>query len=50
MLIADNITHFARVLRTAGLQVGPDRVLTGIARCRPWAWTGATTCAPRWPP
>ena len=31
MLIADNITHFARVLRTAGLQVGPDRVLTGIA-------------------
>ena len=30
MLIADNITHFARVLRTAGLQVGPDRVLTGI--------------------
>jgi uncharacterized protein with von Willebrand factor type A (vWA) domain len=31
MLITDNITHFARVLRTAGLQVGPDRVLTGIA-------------------
>lgn len=31
MLIADNIAHFARVLRTAGLQVGPDRVLTAIA-------------------
>lgn len=29
--IADNITHFARVLRAAGLPVGSDRVLTGIA-------------------
>jgi len=31
MLLAENITHFSRVLRTAGLQVGPDRVLAGIA-------------------
>jgi len=31
MRVAENITHFARVLRTAGLQVGPDRVLAGIA-------------------
>jgi len=29
--IADNITHFARVLRAAGLPVGSDRVLAGIA-------------------
>jgi hypothetical protein len=31
MLLAENIAHFARVLRSAGLQVGPDRVLAGIA-------------------
>ncbi len=31
MLLADNIVHFSRVLRTAGLQVGPDRVLAAIA-------------------
>lgn len=31
MMLADNIVHFSRVLRTAGLQVGPDRVLAGIA-------------------
>jgi hypothetical protein len=30
-VIADNVVHFSRVLRTAGLQVGPDRVLAGIA-------------------
>ncbi len=30
-MFADNIVHFSRVLRTAGLQVGPDRVLAGIA-------------------
>lgn len=29
--IADNLAHFARVLRAAGLPVGPDRVLAGIA-------------------
>jgi len=31
MMLAENIVHFSRVLRTAGLQVGPDRVLAGIA-------------------
>jgi hypothetical protein len=31
MLLAENIVHFSRVLRTAGLAVGPDRVLAGIA-------------------
>jgi uncharacterized protein len=30
-MFADNIVHFSRVLRSAGLQVGPDRVLAGIA-------------------
>lgn len=30
-MIADNLVHFSRILRDAGLQVGPDRVLTAIA-------------------
>ncbi len=30
-LFAENILHFARVLRTAGVAVGPDRVLAAIA-------------------
>ena len=30
-MIAENIVHFARVLRTAGMPVGPDRVLSAIA-------------------
>ena len=30
-MLADNIAHFSRVLRNAGLAVGPDRVLAGIA-------------------
>jgi hypothetical protein len=30
-MLADNIVHFSRVLRTAGLAVGPDRVLAAIA-------------------
>lgn len=29
-MIAENIVHFARVLRRAGLRVGPDRVLAAI--------------------
>jgi uncharacterized protein len=29
-VIAENIVHFARVLRRAGLRVGPDRVLAAI--------------------
>ena len=30
-MLADNILHFSRVLRNAGLAVGPDRVLAAIA-------------------
>lgn len=30
-LLVDNLMHFARILRTAGLQVGPDRVLSAVA-------------------
>jgi hypothetical protein len=30
-MLADNIAHFSRVLRNAGLAVGTDRVLAGIA-------------------
>ena len=30
-VLADNIVHFSRVLRSAGLAVGPDRVLAAIA-------------------
>lgn len=28
--LAENVTHFARVLRAAGLPVGPDRVITAL--------------------
>ncbi len=30
-MIAENIVHFARVLRSAGMPVGPDRVLAALA-------------------
>jgi uncharacterized protein len=30
-VIAENIVHFARILRTAGLPVGPDHVLAAVA-------------------
>ncbi|MEO7854581.1 MAG: VWA domain-containing protein [Rubrivivax sp.] len=30
-MIADNIVHFARVLRNAGMAIGPDRVLAALA-------------------
>lgn len=30
-MIAENIAHFARVLRSAGVPIGPDRVLSAIA-------------------
>jgi len=30
-VIADNVAHFARVLRAAGLAVGPDRVVVAVA-------------------
>ena len=29
-MLADNVVHFARVLRSAGMPVGPDRVLAGL--------------------
>jgi len=29
-MLADNVVHFARVLRHAGLAVGPDRVLAAL--------------------
>ena len=29
-MIAENIVHFARVLRSAGMAVGPDRVLAAM--------------------
>ncbi|MDE2296870.1 MAG: hypothetical protein KGK18_01765, partial [Burkholderiales bacterium] len=30
-MIAENIVHFARVLRSAGMPIGPDRVLAAMA-------------------
>ena len=30
-MLADNLVHFSRVLRRAGMPVGPDRVLAGLA-------------------
>jgi uncharacterized protein with von Willebrand factor type A (vWA) domain len=30
-LIADNIVHFARVLRNTGMAIGPDRVLAALS-------------------
>ena len=30
-VIAENIVHFARVLRSAGMPIGPDRVLAAMA-------------------
>jgi uncharacterized protein with von Willebrand factor type A (vWA) domain len=30
-MISDNIVHFARVLRSAGMAIGPDRVLAAMA-------------------
>lgn len=29
-LLAENVTHSARVLRAAGLPVGPDQVVTAL--------------------
>ncbi|MDQ6628791.1 MAG: VWA domain-containing protein [Pseudomonadota bacterium] len=30
-MFADNLTHFARILRSAGIPVGPDRVIAALA-------------------
>ena len=48
--LAENVMHFARVLRTAGLPIGPDRVIdavralevTGLARRDDFYWTLAS--------
>jgi uncharacterized protein with von Willebrand factor type A (vWA) domain len=32
--LAENVMHFARVLRTAGMPVGSDRVQPRCRRCR----------------
>ena len=48
--LAENVMHFARVLRTAGLPIGPDRVLdavraleaTGLDRRDDFYWTLAS--------
>jgi len=45
--IAENVMHFARLLRAAGMRVGPDRVIdcvraleiAGAARREDWYWT-----------
>ncbi|MEO7057021.1 MAG: VWA domain-containing protein, partial [Caldimonas sp.] len=29
-MLADNVVHFARILRGAGMAVGPDRVLAAL--------------------
>jgi uncharacterized protein len=47
MILAENIVHFARALREAGIPVGPDRVLdglralaiTGVKRREDFYWT-----------
>ena len=47
MKLAENVMHFARVLREAGIPVGPDRVLdalralevTGIQNREDFYWT-----------
>src|SRR5712664_2733567 len=48
--LAENVMHFARVLRAAGLPIGPDRVLdavralevTGVERRDDFYWTLAS--------
>src|ERR671929_1779046 len=45
--LAENVMHFSRLLRAAGLRIGPDRVvdcvkaleITGPARRDDWYWT-----------
>jgi uncharacterized protein len=45
--ISENVMHFARLLRAAGMRVGPDRVIdcvraleiAGVARREDWYWT-----------
>src|SRR5689334_21112891 len=46
-LLAENVMHFARLLRAAGLRIGPDRAvdcvraleLAGCNRREDWYWT-----------
>ena len=35
-MFVENIVHFSRLLRCAGLQVGPDRVLTLLEQGKQW--------------
>jgi len=45
--LAENVMHFARLLRSAGLRIGPDRVIDGVkaleiagaSRKEDWYWT-----------
>ena len=45
--LAENVMHFARLLRAAGMRVGPDRVIdcvraleiAGTERREDWYWT-----------
>ncbi|MBI2317498.1 MAG: VWA domain-containing protein, partial [Betaproteobacteria bacterium] len=54
--LAENVMHFARVLRTAGLPIGPDRVIdamhalevTGIERRDDFYWTLASVFLDRY--
>ena len=39
--IANNIMHFARVLRAAGLPVGPGKVIEGFMAANDWDWETA---------
>ena len=47
-VFAENVTHFARVLRGAGLPVGPDRVLAALEALEAVGLRrGATMSTPR---
>ena len=53
--LAENVMHFARLLRSAGLRIGPDRVidcvraleLAGTQRRDDWYWTMASVLLSR---
>ena len=46
-MFAENIVHFARVLRSAGMPVGPDRVIAALEAIEEVGFSTATTCMPR---
>ena len=53
--LAENVMHFARLLRAAGMRIGPDRVLdcvraleiAGAERREDWYWTMSAGLLPR---